>query len=53
MDFSFVQRIFNLVGENTCRQTGYNLGYFLLVRNLQDIVVYQKVITQESQLETC
>ena len=48
MDLVFVQRIFNLVRENTCRKTRYNFRYFLLVRNLQDVVVYQNVIAKES-----
>jgi len=50
VDLAFVQRVFNLVGENTCRKTGYNFCYFLLVRNVKDVVVYQDVITKESQL---
>ena len=48
MDLGFVQRIFNLVRENTCRKTGYNFRHFLLVRNLQNVVVYQNVIAKES-----
>ena len=48
MDLVFVQRVFNLVRENTCRKTGDNFRYFLLIRNLQDVVVYQNVIAKES-----
>lgn len=48
MDLGFVQRVFNLVRENTCRKTRYNFRYFLLVRNVQDVVVYQNVIAKES-----
>ena len=48
MDLVFVQRIFNLVRKNACRKTRYDFRYFLLVRNLQDVVVYQNVIAKES-----
>ena len=51
MDLGFVQGVFDLVGENTCGKTGYNFCYFFLVRNMQDVVVYQNVIAKESQLE--
>ena len=48
MDLVLVQRVFNLVWENACRKTRYDFRYFLLVRNMQDVVVYQNVIAKES-----
>jgi hypothetical protein len=51
VDLVFIQWVFNLVGENACGKTGYNFCYFLFVRNMQDIVVYQNIIPKERQLE--
>ena len=51
VDLGFVQGVFNLIGEDTCRKTRYNFRCILFVRNMQDVLVYQVVITKEGQLE--
>ncbi len=49
MNLSFVQRILNLVGEDACGQTRNDLFHLGLVRGLENVVVHQSVIPQESE----
>ena len=49
MNLSLVQRILNLVREDACRQARNNLLDSGLMRDLENVVVNQTVITQESE----
>ena len=39
MDHGFIDGISSLVGEDTCRQAGYNLLDAIFVRVMQNVVV--------------
>jgi hypothetical protein len=51
MDLVLIQRVFDLVGEYTCRQTGDKLLSFVRVRGVKNVIVDQDVVAEESQLQ--
>jgi hypothetical protein len=50
MDFVLVQRVLDLVRENTGGETRNDLLGAALVCTLEDVVVDQEVVSQECQL---
>lgn len=51
VNFLLCEWIFDLVREHTCRKTRYNFLCFFDVSSMEDIVIDQHVITEESHLQ--
>lgn len=50
VDFGLVERIVNLVREDAGGETRDELGDFVLMRGLEDVVVYEEVLAEEVEL---
>ena len=51
MDFGFVQRVLDLVGEDTGGEAGDDLVHLGFIRSVKDVVVYEHIVAKKTGLQ--
>ena len=51
VDLTFIQRVGDLVREDTCRETGYDFLHLHQMCGVENVVIDECVVSKECQLE--